>query len=199
MSQPGPQMSAQSGFTLLELIVALVVMGLLMAGAVEGVHYGIKSWQAQAAYTERYAELDGVDRVLRELFTGIDSATDTSFTGEPHRVAFTGRMPPSLPLGFQRADILIMVTDDHRLVLRWTPHPHANLLATAASHDTVLLRDVESIDFNYRTVDANSGTSVWTTSTSDAIPPLIRLRIVFAKDDRRHWPDMVMTPVIVPR
>lgn len=199
MSALGRRTRRQDGFTLMEMLVALVVLGLLMAGLVEGVHYGIKSWQSQAQFIDRTAELDGVDRVLRELFTGIDTGGDASFSGEPHRVAFTGRLPPSLPLLFQRSDMLLMVTEDHRLVLRWTPHPHANLLTTPASRDTELLRGVEEIDLNYRSVDANSGATVWATSTSDAIPPLIRLRIQFVKDDRRHWPDMVMTPVIVPR
>ena len=187
-----------AGFTLLEMLVALVVLGLLMAGLIEGVRYGIKSWQNEALFINRTAELDGVDRVLRDLFTGIDSGGDAAFNGGLHRVAFTGRLPPALPLAFQHADILLMVTEDHRLVLRWTPHPHATMLTALPSRDTELLRGVERIDLNYRASDSSLGTD-WLTSDSEAVPALVRLRIVFQKNDPRHWPDLVIAPTVVPR
>jgi general secretion pathway protein J len=88
-----------AGFTLLELIVALAIMGLVMVGVVQGVRFGIAGWQAQARHIDSYAELDGVDRVMRELLTGIIVTDTTSFSGAKDRLSFTGRLPNAIRCG----------------------------------------------------------------------------------------------------
>src|SRR6266446_5733188 len=67
-----PSMSGQqSGFTLLELLVVLVVLGFLMVGLTQGVRAGLTMWGAQTRRVGETADLDAGARVLRRLLSGI--------------------------------------------------------------------------------------------------------------------------------
>ena len=64
----------QSGFTLLEMLVVVIVLGLLMVGLTQGVRAGMALWGAQQRRVGETAELDASARVLRILLTGIAAA-----------------------------------------------------------------------------------------------------------------------------
>ena len=55
----------QTGFTLLELLVVVAVLGLLIIGLTQGVRAGLTLWDAQSRRTGETAELDAAARVLR--------------------------------------------------------------------------------------------------------------------------------------
>ena len=61
----------QSGFTLLEMLVVLVVLGFLMVGLTQGVRAGLTMWGAQTRRVGETADLDAGARVLRRLLGGI--------------------------------------------------------------------------------------------------------------------------------
>ena len=54
--------SRQGGFTLLEMLVALVVLGLLVVGLTQGVRTGLALWSAQSRRIGTAADLDAVAR-----------------------------------------------------------------------------------------------------------------------------------------
>lgn len=184
----------QNGFTLLELLVALTVLGLIMVGVVQGVRYGIKSWDSQARQLDATAELDGVDRVLRELAHGISPVRNGDFDGRRDRLSFTGRLPLAVPAQRRAADLVLMVSADHRLVLRWTPHRHAVLLVAPRPAEVELLRNVRTVEFSYWPSPHDG--SGWQAVFSANIPSLLRLHIVFMPGDPRHWPDLLAAPMI---
>src|SRR5271170_7447617 len=67
-----PQMAkGQAGFTLLEMIVALVVLGFLMIGLTEGSRFGFRAWKHQADMIADHDQMDAVDRTLRQLLTHV--------------------------------------------------------------------------------------------------------------------------------
>ena len=55
------------GFTLLEVLVALTVLGVLMVGLGQGVRLSLALWQAQTRRLAETAELDAGARALRGL------------------------------------------------------------------------------------------------------------------------------------
>ena len=85
----------ERGFTLLETLVALVVLGLLVVGLTHGVNVGLALWQAQSHRIGEAADLDAAERTLRNLLSGIptspggdaarerDAAAVVERTGEP--------------------------------------------------------------------------------------------------------------------
>ncbi len=105
----------QAGFTLLEILVALVVFGFLFIGLNQGARTGFALWDAQARRIGETEELDATARVMRSLLTGIPilpvTAADTApqaiaITGEADSLAFVGDLPTGLG-ATRRADITL--------------------------------------------------------------------------------------------
>lgn len=191
-------MRADRGFTLMEVLVALVVLGILMAGLSQGVRFGMVAWTRQAALVDRTADLDAVDRTVRGMLTGATSGAlhgRNDFVGAADSVSFDGVLPLAVATGSRRAKITLKLDGEHRLTLHWESaliDPNRN---APASGDAVVVDHLDRIAFAYW---QNGGEAPgWRDSwTAVAAPTLIRLRLVFAKGDRRHWPDMIVAPLI---
>lgn len=191
-------MRSQGGFTLLEILVALVVLGLLMLGLAQGVHFGLKTWESQARTIARLEDLDAVDRTLRRLVESMDpgsSADPFAIEGSPTHLVFTGELSIfAAALPTRRADVALRVDAAHRLVLRWIPHLHAVRTGrAAAAQESELLRGVDHLELAYWDSTGRAG---WQSRWNQKVPPsLVRIRLVFVEGDKRHWPDIITAPV----
>jgi general secretion pathway protein J len=195
----------QTGFTLLEVLVVLVVLGLLVVGLTQGVRAGLTLWDAQTRRVGETSELDAAARILRILLTGIPAnpsggvnpgaaGTTTEFEGRPDSLAFVGDLPNGLG-STRRAEIKIELLGE-RLVLSWTPHRHELSSAPAPKPvETELMRGVERLDLAYWGSPAPDQPAGWQAQwDGPRLPELIRLRLGFAKGDRRRWPDLIAAP-----
>ncbi len=180
----------QHGFTLLEILVALVVFGFLMAGLAQGTNLGLTAWNRQTQAIEARSDIDAVDRALRRLISQLDPATEIG--GRADAMVFTSELPESATAVTTReSDLLLLVDARHHLLLRWTPHRHAIQAGPrAAPQELDLLDGVERIDLAYL---PRSGGGGWLDEwKSDRPPGLVRVRLVFPTGDPRHWPDIVV-------
>jgi general secretion pathway protein J len=191
----------QQGFTLLEIIVVLAVLGMLMLGLAQGMRFGIRAWNAQAASVDANMDLDAVDRTLRGLIGQTDPTPSVpgSFMGGEHALAFVTRLPDGFAGQRTRAaNALLTVDATHRLVLRWTPSMRTFPNAVIVPTETDLVDGVERLDIAYWRIDAN-GRSGWARIwAGPGLPKLVRLRIVFPPNDRRHWPDIAAATMLQP-
>ena len=188
---------APPGFTLLEVLVALVVLGLVLAGLVQGTRFGLRVADRQATTIAASADLDATERVLRGLIQQMDPGSLTSaplLAAGPTSLAFTTDLSVVAPsLGVGEADIGLGVTPDRRLVLRWTPHLHATRLAAPpAATQTTLLPGVSRVQFAYCCDAAGQWLGAW---TEQVLPSLIRIQLAFPADAHRAWPPIVVAPV----
>jgi general secretion pathway protein J len=182
----------EAGFTLLEILVALAILGILLVGLSDGLRYGMFAWDRQSKAIARRAELDGVDRALRQIFTNaVIRAPD-----KPDQVAFTGELPQAVALNTRRADMTLLVDDKDRLILRWVPHLHAVQLGPAPSPtDTVLLDKVDRLEVGYWRENPN-GTSGWSDEFDPSAPAkLLKLTLSFPTGDPRSWPAIIVGPL----
>jgi prepilin-type N-terminal cleavage/methylation domain-containing protein len=139
------------GFTLLEMLVVVVVLGYLMGGLTQGVRSALALWDAQTRRLGETVELDAAARILRTLLSGIMPSPTAGFgpvaasaaelKGTADSLAFVGDLPAGLGTT-QRAHITLELRQG-RIVLRWTPHRHelSNTPATAPI-ETELIRRV---------------------------------------------------------
>ena len=65
-----------NGFTLLELLVALTVLGFLLVGLAQGVHFGLLAWRTGVRLTNSNDDFNTLDSTLRHLIEGADPGDD---------------------------------------------------------------------------------------------------------------------------
>ena len=184
-----PRNRPDAGFTLLEIIVAVVVLGFILAGLVQGARFGINAWDVQTRLTDNAAEMERVDRVLRlivEQATPPLAADDKPFSGQEHRMILVTRLPdqpPTQPV--RRAQIAVGVDDQHRLLLRWQPHPNAIALKPVPPPSQIVLCEgVDHLDLSYRQAVGDGGR--WRTTWDDsALPALVTMHIVLQSGHRQ--------------
>ena len=184
------------GFTLLEVLVALVVLGLILAGLTQGTQFGLHVARRQTEVIANAGDMEAAERLLRRLIEQMNPGTSTHaplLAGGPGSLAFTANLSAAAPaLGVAEADVSLGVTADHRLVLRWTPHLHATLLGPPPTvQEATLLPGVARAEFAYWDP---SGTWL-ATWPGQVLPELVRIRLVFQPELRRYWPDIIVEPM----
>ncbi len=184
------------GFTLLEILVALVVLGFLLAGIAGGVQFGQRAADMQARSIAAHADMGSVDRLLRRLVAAMDpgSLSDPAhITGGAAALGFTTDLgSAATAMGDGEADVGLVVDAGHHLVLRWQPALHAIRLGSAPAPQTsVLLDGVDRVEFAYWG-HAEGGGGQWLATWKERdIPPLVRIRLHFAPGTKRSWPDII--------
>jgi general secretion pathway protein J len=190
---------AQAGFTLLEVVVALVVLGFILAGLAQATHFGISAWGLETRLADNAAELERVDRVIRDLIEQAAPAAsngDKPFDGQEHRMLFITELPDEpedQPV--RRAQVSLGVDSRHRLVLRWQPNANATpLVPLPAPKEIVLAEGLERIDLAYRqsAADGSKWSKVWTDSP---LPALVQIHFVLSSGKHR-WPDMAVPTMV---
>ena len=193
--------AGEAGFTLLEMLVVVVVLGFLMIGLTHGVSTGLTLWEAQSRRIGETAELDAASRILRTLLSGIvppasaafspvpNSATE--FRGNGDSVAFIGDLPTGL--GTTRRANITLALRQGRLVLRWTPRRHElSAVAPPEPAEIELVRQVEHLDLAYWGAPAPDQPAGWQGKwEGSTLPDLIRVRLGLAGQDRRRFPDLI--------
>ena len=187
----------RNGFTLLELLVALAVFGLLLTGLTQGMQYGLLGWQTQVRIVGRSEDLDAVERALRQMIAVIDPGDSLAlppFAGTRDRVEFVTVLPDAAAgLPVRRVEAALLVDSSRRLMLRWRPWMHAaRLRPVPPPVETELLRGVQGLEFAFW---RPGGGWVGTWQNQD-LPALIRIRVLFPPGDPRHWPDIVAAPIL---
>jgi len=199
-----PVVTMPAGFTLLEVVAALAVLGLLLLVLTQGMQFGLRAWQTVGHEVMRPAELEAVDRTLRRLVTRV-VAKDTvegrgAVVGAPTALDVVTRLPPD-PDGPKLAspvEARLEVDAAHRLVLSFLPRPHAQWLEPPRRREVVLLEHVQRVEFGFWR-EARGGGGTWSASWNiPSAPTLIRIRIIFPHGDARHWPDIVAAPALGP-
>ncbi len=206
----------QRGFTLLEILIAMTLLGLLMAMLFGGLRLGTRAWEASDVRSADLARLEAVQGFIRRALTGAypllttgddDAKRKMTFTGGAEAVAFTALMPAHFGVGgFYTITLAVEDgADDKRLVFRRqlfqsgaegaSPPPAAG---TDEEKEKVLLEGISKAEFSYFGIADNDERPSWQDEWRDqkSLPDLVRLSVSFADRDERAWPDLVVAPRI---
>jgi len=198
-----------AGFTLLELLVALLLLGLISTMALGGVRLGARTWEvvtAKAGENGRAQMVRGF--LVRELAQAAPAFFVNDRTGE-RRLAYEGDrqslvfvapLAPHFGLGgYQRLE-LSMVDEDPaagmRLILkRRRFHRADGPDAPGEEEDEIhlLLDGIAEAALAYRE-SGRGETAVWSDDWRgrDELPALVRLRVTFTDGRRAVWPDLLV-------
>jgi general secretion pathway protein J len=185
------------GFALLELLVALTVLGLLFVGLAQGVQFGVFAWASEVHVTsgnDDFAALDSALRLLIELADPGDEIDPAAFTASSDRLNCITSLPNAVgAVPGRRVRATLLVDADHRLLLQWQPAVRARSLhAPAEPAETELLRGVSRMELEFWR-PGGGWVGTW---RSDNLPALVRIRLHFPPGDPRHWPAIVAAPML---
>ena len=218
--KPAPMKKAankrQRGFTLIEILIAMTLLGLLMAMLFGGLRLGTRAWEASDVRSADLARLEAVQGFIRRALTGAyplittgddDAKRKITFTGGTQAVEFTALMPAHFGVGGFYSITLAVEdgADDRRLVFRrqlfqsgaeeTSPPPAAG---ADEEKEKILLDRISKAEFSYFGATEKDETPAWRDEWQDqkSLPDLVRLNVTFADGDKRTWPEIVIAPRI---
>lgn len=150
----------EGGFTLLEVLIAISILGLILLALTSGVHFAGRAWRTEERESAKQGDLDAVQNALRELVMG-----GAEFDGDAGSLRFVGRMPAALARG-GLYDIQLRARDG-RLLVSWRPH-FKGPMADAATSTAELAKGVTTFRFSYFE-DATG----WQSLATQQKPPLL--------------------------
>jgi general secretion pathway protein J len=201
----GQRADGQSGFTLVELLVALALFSLLVTVLFNNVHFGLQAWKHGGGRAEDIQHMMVSQELLRRMIGDIypmyvtDAAAGPriDFDGTKDALNLLASAPTSANTGgrFRFKLSVERRSGESDLVLSAIPEL-ARSQDTAMGTRTVLLRDIDHADFSYFGRQAGERNPQWGEiwSKRNEMPALVRVRIAFRSGDARSWPDLVVAP-----
>ena len=190
-----------AGFALVEMLASLVILGMISVLILSGIGSGRRVWESLDLAAAGGEGVSSAQAVLRDRLEHVFPATRfdadapyTDFTGETNTVEFLA--PPVLshaPDALRRFQLSLTPAGD--LILASASDvaadPERPVLQTM-----VLAHGVRGLELSYFGVAAPDRTPRWRErwEMQAAPPQLVRVRIAFAPQDRRAWPDLVVHP-----
>ncbi|MES9846071.1 MAG: prepilin-type N-terminal cleavage/methylation domain-containing protein [Candidatus Sedimenticola sp. PURPLELP] len=194
----------QQGFTLLEVMVALTILGLLLASATGALRLGSRSWEAGIERSgntlEARVTIDFLRRNIAQMLPlarGEEASNKILFKGDRDELMFVAPAPRQLP-GKGLAEYLLAVEAKQggvELVLYHQEHmPDKDDFTVSRQSDSiVLLEGLKEAVFAYYGKSRRGGISRWNNQWSKRAveyPERIRLKTVFS-DPGKEWPELV--------
>ena len=188
-----------AGFTLLEILAALVLLALLLLGVYSGIASASRSVRSGTAAIERMDQLRAAQQVLRrELAQSLaapisrtDRGEPVDFQGDAHEMRYVAPLPGYLGKLGPQLQQLQLVDDGAgglRLELRLALLPPDGGPPQALGEPQVLFDHIRAGGFHYLGTDADGSALPWAGEwTADRSLPQV-VRIELQPQGRASWP-----------
>lgn len=203
----------QQGFTLLELLISLTLLGLILVLLFGGLRLSVRSWDSVQMKVDNLNSVRSVESFLRREMERIypyrlKSATAQrfAFVGERYKVKFVAQLPSRVGVGGLYAIALDLEQTGNGRRLTWRHVPMApemrDFSALDSAKEMVLvgteLNTVDDIWLTYFGRENESAGPRWVDRWDSTVtmPQLIRIQVRFA--DGSQWPDFVVAPMLTP-
>lgn len=193
------------GFTLLELLIGMTLVGFILALLFAGLNLGTRSWEAgeQRMVTSSHQAVivDFIRRVIERsdpLRWRVDEEDQLAFAGEAESLRFVGTLARHEGIIGNHLIALELASGEtgRDLVMRWRlpdlREPGFGPLEQA--EPKVLLKSVRDMTLAYFGAEANTEEPAWHDQwlNQNAPPELIRLRLTM--ENGETWPDIIAAP-----
>ena len=206
-----PTVGTQRGFTLLELLISLTLLGLILVLLFGGLRLSIRSWDSVQKKVDNLNSVRSVEGFLRREMEQIypyrwkaAPARRFAFVGERHKVNFVAPMPSRIGGGGLYAIALELEQTGSGRRLTWKYVPVDPQMQDFSSLDPAKemvlagteLIAVDDIWLSYFGRETESAAPRWVDRWDSTVtmPQLIRIQVRFA--DGSEWPDFVVAPML---
>jgi len=198
------RLASAAGFTLLELMIALLLFAMLSVLLAGGLRLGTRVWDRVGGMLDQLAEREVVQGFLRRTIASAQplggSGKTAAFEGRTGSITFVAPSPPYVGSG--GFNVFQIAAEGRReasprLVLRlWNIDPAgkgktAESPVAPPSFERVLLRGLQRVSFSFYGA-SDDGTESWRSrwDKDDLLPRMVRLELVGA--DGRRWPALLV-------
>lgn len=202
----------QAGFTLLELLISIAILGLLSVMMVGGLNFGARVWERTEDVAQDQGRIAAVQSLLRRQIAQIAShqvrgpnrQPRIAFEGGSQQLVFVAPLPQYLGQGGYYVIALEgrLRGQSHDLVLRWQPfdRERPNLILSGDAYEELLLTGLNEITFRYFGYSRRGVPTGWLTTWEDStqLPELIDIGVAFDEDLEQVWPPLVAAVVVEP-
>jgi general secretion pathway protein J len=191
-----------NGFSLVELLVVLALLGLISLAMSGGISFGARAWQKSGDQVAAIDSVASTQRLLRtvlqkivprDLDPGIQADPDL-FRGSSSRMSFTALSPSAVDAsGMARFHLTVTQSAGKKnLRLQWVPTS-----GPSKQQGENLLVGADDITFTYASLD-QTGVFIWHDDWNDqsGVPVLIVVRAQFANAQTVIWPELAVHPRI---
>jgi general secretion pathway protein J len=200
--------SSESGFTLIEVLVALTLFGLVLAILIGAVGFGLRGARVVEAASDRIDEVRSTQTLIRRY---LETARPVVWTGGPEpKLAFEGTaeavrfIAPMPPWGVDGGPYEVSLAQQgDRLILsrRISAGLTEGFDFSRFTENTTLLAGIRAFRVAYFGDRDGGQRAQWATSWQSAsfLPQLVRIQVDFGPDGQGIWPDLMVAPMIAPR
>ena len=194
----------EAGFTLLEVLVAMVVLSLIMTTAFGALRLGERSWEAGLTRAGKTETLRTVAGVLQRQFNQIlplswteDAKTTIALNGSSEQLRFIAPAPQHHgATGLFEYTLVVEALDNSaRLVLYYRLHdPDSNGFSSNSSdlQRVLLVDEIKSARFSYFGAPVADDPPQWHSYWNNdamAFPQLVNVQLE-AKQGQQPWPEL---------
>lgn len=184
----------EDGFTLIELVIAMLLLSLIALAVESGLHFGARVWERSERNTRTINTIDMAQTILREILSHTlprFNGAYVTFTGEPTSLIFDC-VPPQAFTGSGTAHVELSIASRYgkdALVLEIK-----SISRPGVAKKATLVHGERGLRFSY--LDASGKAPEWLAYWRDRNRLPDAIRIAADSHSPSSWPTLVVRPLI---
>lgn len=180
-------MTSSKGFTLIEMLIALTLLGLVFVLLFGGLRFGMRAWEHGRAASDAAGDVRSAQDILRGAIAQACPAFGAGTSDAPPPAAFDGTATSLHLLAPAPAAMGGAACTE----MRFGRSRDGALSLTIGGKSNTLLDHVARFAVAYLADDGS-----WQPAVAGRMPRLVRIRVGFPPGDPRAWPDLFVAPRI---